>query len=75
MLIALCPASAGLLSSGQRSWFLPDYIRLTKKPTHDVMSVFMAAGEWHCRLGPLDAVAATVAEGRMVMFNVMVMAA
>jgi hypothetical protein len=31
------------------------------------MSVFMAASEWYRRLGPLDAVAATVAEGRMVM--------
>jgi hypothetical protein len=56
-----------LLSSSQPSRFLPDYIRLTKKPTRDVMSVFMAAKEWHRRLGPLDAVAASVVEGRMVM--------
>jgi hypothetical protein len=60
-------ARVRLLSSGQPSRFLPDYIRLKKKQTRDVMSVFMAAGEWHRRLGPLDAVAATVVEGRMVM--------
>jgi hypothetical protein len=55
-------AGVRLLSSGQPSLFLPDNIRLKKKPTRDVMSVFMAAVEWHRRLGPLDAVAATVAE-------------
>jgi hypothetical protein len=58
--------SAGL-SSGQPSLFLPEYIRLKKKPAPYVVSVFMAAREWHLLLGPLDAVAATVAEGRMVM--------
>jgi hypothetical protein len=31
------------------------------------MSVFHAAPEWHRRLGPLDAVAAQIAEGRLVM--------
>jgi hypothetical protein len=60
-------AGVRLLSSGQPSRFLPDYIRLKKKPTRDVMSVFMAAKKWHSGLGPLDAVAATVVEGRMVM--------
>ena len=61
--------SAGLriLSTGAPSRFLPEYLRLKKTPTRDVMSVFMAAANWHKRLGPLDAVAATVVEGRMTM--------
>ena len=60
-------AGVRLLRSGAPSRFLPDYIRLKKLPSRDVMSVFMASPNWHKRLGPLDAVAATVAEGRMVM--------
>ena len=61
--------SAGLrvLSTGAPSRFLPEYLRLKKTPTRDVMSVFMKAANWHQRLGPLDAVAATVVEGRMTM--------
>ncbi len=41
--------SAGmrLLRSGAPSRFLPDYIRLKKQPTRDVMSVFMASVNWH----------------------------
>ena len=31
------------------------------------MSVYRASTNWHRRLGPLDAVAASVVEGRMVM--------
>ncbi len=56
-----------LLTTGQPFRFLPEYIRLKKKPARDVMLVFMSAGEWHRRLGPLDAVAAMVVKGRMVM--------
>ena len=56
-----------LLSSGQASRFLPDYVRLKKTPARDVMSVYTARAEWHRRLGPLDAVAAAVVGGRMVM--------
>ena len=43
------------------------YIRLKKQPARDVMPVYMAKNEWQRRLGPLDAVAAAVVEGRMVM--------
>ena len=60
-------AGVRLLRSGAPSRFLPDYIRLNKLPSRDVMSVYMASANWHRRLGPLDAVAATVVEGRMVM--------
>ena len=56
-----------LLSSGQASRFLPEYVRLKKTPARDVMSVYSARAEWHRRLGPLDTVAAAVVEGRMVM--------
>jgi hypothetical protein len=79
-LIALCSSHSVLprpapgpstgvrvLTSGQPCRFLPEYIRLKKKQARDVMSIFMSAGEWHRRMGPLDAVAATVVEGRMVM--------
>jgi hypothetical protein len=65
-----CPApSAGLriLPFGAASRFLPDYIRLKKRLPRDVMSVYKAAPEWHRLLGPLDAVAASIVEGRMCM--------
>ena len=58
--------SAGLrlrvLSTGAPTHFFPEYIRLKKTPARDVMSIFMSASKWHERLGPLDAVAATVVE-------------
>ncbi len=41
--------------------------RLRKRPPRDVMSVYTAAPEWHRLLGPLDAVVASVVEGRMSM--------
>ena len=47
--------------------FLPSYIKLKKKPTRDVMSVFRAASAWHRRLGPLDATAATIIGGQLHM--------
>ena len=47
--------------------FLPSYIKLGKIPKRDIMSVYNAAQAWHRLLGPLDAVAATVVEGRMHM--------
>ncbi len=61
--------SAGLLllSTGAPTRFFLEYIRLQKTPARDVMSIFMSAGKWHARLGPLDAVTATVVEGRMTM--------
>ena len=46
---------------------MPEYIKLLKKPTHDLMSVFTAAPEWHKRLGPLDTVTAAIVEGRLCM--------
>jgi hypothetical protein len=71
LLLQVQAPSAGvrLLKSGALSRFFPEYIRLKKKPTCDVMSVYMASDNWHKRLGPLDAVAATVAEGRTVMLK------
>ena len=49
------------------SRFFPSYIKLAKRPTRDVMSVFRAAGAWHKRLGPLDATAAAVVGGQLTM--------
>ena len=49
------------------SRFLPPYIRLLKRPSRDVMSVFRAAEAWHRRLGPLDATAAAVVGGQLTM--------
>jgi hypothetical protein len=49
------------------SRFMPEYIKLLKKPTRDLMSVFTAAPEWHKRLGPLDTVTAAIVEGRLCM--------
>ncbi len=49
------------------SRFLPDYIRLQKRPTHDVTSVYCSAAAWHRRLGPLNATAAMVVEGHLHM--------
>ncbi len=61
------PAGVRLLRSGAPSCSLPDYIYLKKLLSRAVMPVYMALANWHRRLGPLDAVAATVADGRMVM--------
>ena len=54
--------------------FLPDYIRLKRTkaglpivPPRYVTSVVAAAGEWHARIGPLDAVTAAIVGGRLVM--------
>jgi hypothetical protein len=49
------------------SRFLPPYIKLLKRPSRDVMSVFRAADAWHRRLGPLDATAAAVVGGQLTM--------
>ncbi len=49
------------------SRFLPPYIRLRKRPTRDLTSVYRSAAAWHRRLGPLDATAAMVVEGRLHM--------
>ena len=63
--------SAGLVHSARGpdfpSRFMPEYIRLRKTPSRDLMSVFRAAPEWHKRLGPLDAVTAAIVEGRLCM--------
>jgi hypothetical protein len=50
---------------GAPSRFFPEYIQLKMVQTRDVMSIFISAGKWHARLGPLNAVASTVVEGRM----------
>jgi hypothetical protein len=42
------------------SHYMPEYIKLKKTPTRDLMSVFMAADELHRRLGPLDTVTAAI---------------
>ena len=49
------------------SRFLPSLIHLKKTPALGMFSVYRAAQEWHRRLGPLDAVACTIVEGRLVM--------
>jgi hypothetical protein len=49
------------------SRFLPPYIQLRKRPKRDLASVFRSAAAWHRRLGPLDATAAMVVEGRLQM--------
>ena len=63
--------SANLVSSPRGvsfpSRFLPSYIKLLKRPARDVMSVFRSADAWHRRLGPLDATAAAIVEGRLSM--------
>ena len=60
--------TAGLILSTRghtfRTRFLPPYIKLLKRPTRDVMSVYNASAAWHKRLGPLDATASTVISGR-----------
>jgi hypothetical protein len=61
----VCSPRSGGYSFSSR--FLPEFIRLKKIPKRDIMSVFHAAPEWHRRLGPLDAVTAHIAEGRLVM--------
>ena len=62
------PAPSGALIASARgtafqSRFLPPYIKLSKRPDRDVMSVYNASAVWHKRLGPLDATAATVISG------------
>ena len=60
MLFALClprpngapSACLRVLSTGAPSRCLPEYLRLKKTPTRDVMSVFMKAANWHKRLEP-----------------------
>ena len=47
--------------------FFPPYIKLAKRPTRDVMSVYRSAAAWHSRLGPLDATAAAVVGGQLTM--------
>ena len=63
--------STGLVRSARGydfpSRFLPEYIKLKSTPTRDLMSIRMAADQWHKRLGPLDAVTATIVEGRLCM--------
>ena len=63
--------SAGLIQSPRgttfASRFMPSYFKLNKLPQRDIMSVYNASAAWHRRLGPLDATAATVVEGRFHM--------
>ena len=63
--------STGLIRSARGydfpSRFLPEYIKLKSTPTRDLMSIRMAADQWHKRLGPLDAVTASIVEGRLCM--------
>jgi hypothetical protein len=49
------------------SRFLPPYIKLRKRPKRDLTSVYRSAAAWHRRLGPLDATATMVVEGRLHM--------
>ena len=50
-----------------QSRFLPSYIKLTKIPSRDVMSIYRSAHMWHKRLGPLDATCTAIVEGRLHM--------
>jgi hypothetical protein len=63
--------SSGLVSSARgtvfASRFMPPYFKLTKLPKRDLMSVYISSAAWHRRLGPLDATAAAVVEGRLHM--------
>ncbi len=49
------------------SRFYPDYVRLKKTPSRDVMAVYNARLEWRTRLGPLDAVTETIVNGTLAM--------
>jgi hypothetical protein len=55
------PPPEGMIVSTRRdpflSRFLTPYIRLRKRPTRDLTSVYRSAAAWHWRLGPLDATA------------------
>jgi hypothetical protein len=63
--------SSGLVTSARgmvfASRFMPPYFKLPKLPKRDLMSVYNSSAAWHRRLGPLDATAAAVIEGRLHM--------
>ena len=63
--------SSGLVTSARgtvfASRFMPPYFKLSKLPKRDLMSVYNSSAAWHRRLGPLDATAAAVVEGRLHM--------
>jgi hypothetical protein len=63
--------SSGLVTNARgavfASRFMPPYFRLPKLPKRDLMSVYNSSSAWHRRLGPLDAIAAAVIEGRLHM--------
>ncbi len=63
--------SSGLVTSARgavfASRFMVPYFKLPKLPKRDLMSVYNSSAAWHWRLGPLDATAAAVIEGRLHM--------